>query len=394
MSLSLWLDPLPPPRPALEGDLQVDVVVIGGGLCGCSAAWHLASAGISVALLESRQIAMSASGRNAGFILQGTAERYDRAIAVMGAEKARAVHAWSLENHRLMAELIEQEKLDCGYMRRGSLQLADSVEEEESLVASSELLLRDGFDVRLLKANQLPPVFAGAGYRLGVHLPADGELDPARFVRGLADLAEQKGAKVFEQSPVIELDAASPGEVRLRTAKGTVHAAIALVCTNARAGELLPSLASIVDPVRGQMIGTAPLPPLFPMPVYANHGYDYWRQDEKGRIALGGWRNLDPGTEVGHDEILHDDIQARMEKFLRRFAPDLQITHRWSGIMGFSRDSLPAVGPARGAPGALVAAGFTGHGFGFAFLAGKALADIVSEGRHPFADQMDPRRFS
>ncbi|HNH49476.1 MAG TPA: FAD-dependent oxidoreductase, partial [Myxococcota bacterium] len=107
-----------------------------------------------------------------------------------------------------------------------------------------------------------------------------------------------------------------------------------------------------------------------------------------------GWRNLDPGTEVGHDEILHGDIQERMEKFLRRFAPDLQITHRWSGIMGFSRDSLPVVGPARGAPGALVAAGFTGHGFGFAFLAGKALADIVSEGRHPFADQMDPRRFS
>lgn len=394
MSLSLWLDPLPTPRPSLKGRQDCDVVVIGGGLCGASAAWHLAKAGVSTVLLEARQIAMSASGRNAGFILQGTAERYDRAVGVMGRERAREIHAWTVENHRLMEEFIQQEGLNCGYMRRGSLQLADTPEEELSLEASASLLSEDGFEARLLKQTELPEVFQQAGYRHGVMLPGDGELDPARFVRGLVSAAERSGAKIYEQTRVKALDAHGLGEVRVETEEGEIHASVALVCTNARAGELLPSLRSIVDPVRGQMLGTAPLPPTFPCPVYANHGYDYWRQDEHGRVALGGWRNLDPGTEVGHEEILHAEIQARMERFLGRFVKDLQITHRWSGIMGFSRDGLPVVGPARNTPGALVAAGFTGHGFGFAFLAGKALATIVEEGRHPFAELVDPRRFA
>ena len=395
MSLSLWLDPLPSPRPPLRGIHRCDVLVIGAGLCGASAAWHLARAGISVAVVEGRQVAMSASGRNAGFILQGTAERYDRAVGVMGRARARDIHAWSVENHRMMTAFLAENPVDCGYMRRGSLQLADTEEEERSLEESAALLMEDGFDARMQAAAELPEIFRRAGYRLGVWLPGDGELDPARFVRGLAGAAEAAGAAIFEGSPILGLDAGSPGEVRAWTAEGEVRASVALICTNARLTELVPSLAGCVDPVRGQMLGTAPLPQgLFPCPVYANHGYDYWRQDEHGRVALGGWRNLDPGTEVGHAEILHDGIQSRMEGYLRRYAPDLEITHRWSGIMGFSRDGLPLVGPARGLPGALVAGGFTGHGFGFAFLAGAALCGIVTEGRHPFAEAVDARRFS
>lgn len=403
MSLSLWLDPLPAARPPLEGTVEVDALVIGGGLCGASAAWHLARAGVSVALVEGRRVAMSASGRNAGFILQGTAERYDRAVEVMGRARARTIHAWSVENHRMITEFLEKNPVECGYMRRGSLQLADSEEEERSLEASAALLEEDGFDARTQGAAELPEVFRQAGYRRGVWLPGDGELDPARFVRGLAGAAEAAGARVFEQSPILGVEAGSAGEARAwvggaggdRAVRGEVRASVLLICTNARLTELVPSLQGCVDPVRGQMLGTAPLPPgLFPCPVYANHGYDYWRQDEHGRVALGGWRNLDPGTEIGHDEILNDGIQSRMEGYLRRYAPDLQITHRWSGIMGFSRDGLPLVGPARGLPGALVAGGFTGHGFGFAFLAGAALAAIVQEGRHPFAEAVDARRFS
>ena len=69
-----------------------------------------------------------------------------------------------------------------------------------------------------------------------------------------------------------------------------IRADVAIVCTNALAGRLLPFMADKVDPVRGQMLATAPAPRLFSCPVYADHGYDYWRQDEHGRIALGGWQ--------------------------------------------------------------------------------------------------------
>lgn len=394
MSLPLWLDPPAPVSPPLRGTARCEVAVVGAGLCGASAALALAEAGVQTAILEAEAVSFQASGRNAGFILQGTAERYDRAVATMGRERARTVHAFSLENHAEMAAAIARLGIPCHYRRSGSLQLAGSPREEEELAHSAALLNEDGFQAELLSEPQLPAVYRQAGFRMGVRLPQDGEVDPAALVRGLVRAAQQAGARLFEQSPVQELDAREPGEARLRTPQGELHADLVLVCTNARVGALLPWYADKVDPVRGQMLATAPAPRIFDQPVYADHGYDYWRQDHLDRVVLGGWRNLDPGAEVGLEERLHPQIQARMDEFLARFPAlaGVPVTHRWSGTMGFSRDGLPLVGPAPGAPAALAAVGFTGHGFGFAFLAGRALAALVQHGDHPLARALGPQR--
>ncbi len=395
MTVPYWLDGAAPLAGPLEGDVTADVLVIGAGLCGASAALALARAGVDTVWVDRGAVAHGASGRNAGFLLQGTAERYVRAVAIHGRERARRVHALSRANHLAMAEVVDELGLDCGYQRRGSLQLAGSAEEEEDLLASATLLREDGFPADERVADALGPALRDAGFRLGVHLPDDGELQPATFVQGVARAAMALGVRLHEHAPVLALDAPAPGDVRARTPRGEVRAQIALVCTNAAAGELLPALAGSIDPVRGQMLATAPAPPVFDCPIYADHGFDYWRQDEHGRIALGGWRNLDPDGEVGTDEVLHPVIQARMTEFLGRFAAlrDVPVTHRWSGTMGFSRDGLPLVGAVPGLPGALVAAGFTGHGFGFAWVCGRALAEIVLEGRSEVAELFPARRF-
>jgi gamma-glutamylputrescine oxidase len=394
VSDGVWLDSNSAPFDALSETIQCDVVVIGGGLCGTSAAYHLAQMGVDVVLLEGRKLAQSASGRNAGFLLQGTAERYNRAVALMGRDRAKRIHGWSLDNHRLMAEAIEAESIACSYQRRGSLQLAGSDLEVAELEESATMLREDGFSAVSLQQEALSPALQRAGFSMGVHMPADGELHPARFVRGVGAAAVRHGARLYEDSQVTALDASCPGEVRVETARGAVNAAIAIVATNARAGELLPFFADKVDPVRGQMLATAPGPRLFDCPIYANHGYDYWRQDEEDRVILGGWRNLDPDAEVGHEERVNDEIQAKMVAFLGSMGVQAPVTHRWAGIMGFSRDGLPMVGPVPGTAGALAGVGFTGHGFGFAFLAGKALATQVLEGVHPFCTDFAPRRFS
>lgn len=390
-----WLDGAEPLAAPLAGDVHADLVVVGAGLCGASAVLAAVDAGLDVVWVEGRRVSWGASGRNAGFLLQGTAERYARAVTMMGRERARRVHAFSLENHAGMADAVARLGLDCGYQRRGSLQLAGSEGEEGELLESATLLREDGFAATVLEGDALPACYREAGFRLGVHLPADGELQPARFVRGVAAAAGARGARLYEDTPVTAIEAPSAGEARVRTAGGTVHASLALVCTNARAGELLPFFADKVDPVRGQMLATGPAPRLFDCPVYADHGFDYWRQDEHGRIALGGWRNLDPDAERGTDEQLHPGIQERMTTFLHRF-PALRavpVTHRWSGTMGFSRDGLPICGPVPGLPGALAAVGFTGHGFGFAWLAGRSLVELVLAGRSDFTDTFSPRRF-
>ncbi len=395
MTTPYWLEGASPLAPALSGDVSADVLVIGAGLCGAAAALALGRAGVDTAWVDAGAVSHGASGRNAGFLLQGTAERYVRAVAIHGRERARRVHALSRENHRAMAAEVERLGLRCGYQRRGSLQLAGSVEEEADLLESAVLLREDGFPAHERTGDALGAALSEAGFRFGVHLPDDGELQPAEFVRGVARAAEGLGVRLFEHTPVTTLHADAPGDVCAETPGGRIRAQIALVCTNAATGALLGGLAGTIDPVRGQMLATAPAPPLFDCPIYADHGFDYWRQDEHGRIALGGWRNLDPEGEVGVDEVLHPVIQERMTEFLHRFPAlrSVPITHRWSGTMGFSRDALPLVGAVPGSPGALVAAGFTGHGFGFAWTCGSALAEIVLEGRSEVAELFPARRF-
>ena len=95
-------------------------------------------------------MAHGATGRNAGFILQGTAERYNRAVEQMGRSKARSIHHLSVENHRWMREWIETHNSTCEYRQGGSLQLASSPEEEQELIESADLLLEDGFEAELL----------------------------------------------------------------------------------------------------------------------------------------------------------------------------------------------------------------------------------------------------
>lgn len=395
MTVSYWLDRANTMSAPLTDDTRCDVAIVGAGLCGTAAALSLAKQGVDVLMLEADQVAGRATGRNAGFILQGTAERYNRAVTLMGAERARAVHHWTLVNHDRIAATIAEEGIDCGYRRSGSLQLAGSAQEEHELRASAELLVRDGFEAEVLSARQLGRVYTDAGFQMGVLLPRDGELHPARFVKGVAQAAMRHGARLAENTPVTELDASDAGQVRLTVGSGAeVRCSLALVCTNARIGTLLPWYADKIDPVRGQMLATAPAPRLFDRPIYADHGYDYWRQDDEGRVVLGGWRNLDPDAEVGLDDCLHDGIQQKMSAFLDRFKAlrGIEVTHRWAGIMGFARDGLPLLGPAPGTGGALAAAGFTGHGFGFAFLAGEALAQVALEGHHPFVDLLTVRR--
>lgn len=387
----LWLDPIRGRYPILNGSHTADVLVIGAGLCGSAAAMRLAQLGLDVIVLEARTVSESASGRNAGFLLQGTAERYARAVEQMGRDRARMIHQVSLDNHVAIAQFLSDTNTDARYQKRGSLQLAGSQREEHELLQSSAMLRSDGFEAIDIKNEDLP-VALRERFSMGVSLPQDGELDPAMLVRGIVAQAASNGVRVFEASGVTHLDCSTMGEAFAKTDNGEVRATVAIVCTNARAGDLLPWMSDRVDPVRGQMLATEPERPMFPQPIYANHGFDYWRQDHEGRVVLGGWRNLDPDNEVGHEETVSWGIQEKMEAFLRSLGVTAAVSHRWSGIMGFSRDGLPIVGAVPGSPAAVVGAGFTGHGFGFAFAAGTALAELVTEGQHPVTTLFSPHR--
>src|SRR5438128_3436863 len=121
---SLWLADPAERYPALPGHLTADVAVVGGGISGASLAWQLRRRGLSVVVVERARLAWGASGRNAGFLLVGLAEPYRALVERLGRERARAALEASRENHRGIAEAVEEDGLACGYLSRGSRLLA------------------------------------------------------------------------------------------------------------------------------------------------------------------------------------------------------------------------------------------------------------------------------
>jgi len=384
VTTSLWLDEPYSPRAPLESDTTADIAILGGGVTGVAAACFLAARGCKVALVEKDAVAAGATGRNAGFLLAGIANTYSIAIKSHGRERAKTLWTISRDNHRLVRELVESEKIDCLYARNGSYTLALSEQEVGALRKSVKALAEDGFRGEFLDDTQAARLFPGSGVRGGTFNPDDGEIHPVRFVRGLAAAAQRRGARIFERTPVTRIDH-GPSSVAVVTPQGTLSATMLLLASNAWTPLLHPYFDGAIVGMRGQMLATEPCPRrVIPAPVYADFGFEYFRQLPDGRILAGGGRRAALDAELTYAEKPSDPVQGAIERFLHSCFPgteELRITHRWGGIMGFSCDELPNIGPVPGAVNVYAAAGYHGHGMGFATMAAKAVSEMMLDGR-------------
>jgi glycine/D-amino acid oxidase-like deaminating enzyme len=407
-STSLWQTELNEPGKALSSDilkgtLDTEVAVIGAGITGTATALWLARAGVQVRVLEARSIAAGASGRNGGFISDGTTASYATIIQRYGHEQARRLWAFTVRNHEYaerFIEELEQSGWACSYRRNGSLKLALNELEFEQIIESASLLNEDDWNVKVVPRNDLPVRIQNA-YFGGAYYPANGEFHPAKFVTGLALLAQQAGAVFHEESPVIQISAGEDGVV-LHTPGGTVHARTIVLATNAwlpELGTLVGAnwLSSCINPTRGQIIATEPVSEqLFPCPCSGDEGYQYWRQLSDGRLIVGGWRNRSFDTELQtYDETPNEGVQRHLDAFVHETLnlPQVGIANRWAGIMGFTADSLPLIGRLPGVPNCFIAGGYTGHGNAFAIHAALVISELVLGRTSPDEDLFDPARF-
>lgn len=388
MSVSYWLDCGRSAAP-----VETDVLIVGAGISGASVAYWLRDSGLRVALVEQKQLAWGASGRNTGFLLTGTSEPYSRVVDQFGRERARTIWELTRENHRLLRERIVGDDPDgLGYRAVGSCVLACSETEERELERSLALLREDGANVTWRSAAATNAAWDSEGFHGALIQRDDAAVDPVRLV---ARIYERSGAALYEGHEVFGWSHGDDGVV-LTTSHGRFKASAVVLATNGYLPQLSSHFREMVYPTRGQVLVTEPMGKRFlDEVVYADFGYEYFRQLDDTRLMLGGWRQDYAASEIGYSDETTAVVQEGLDQFLRRHFPRMgstRVAYRWSGVMGFSQDALPFIGALPESPQVFYCGGFTGHGLGLAFLVGKLTAELLLEGKRPAL--FSARRFS
>jgi glycine/D-amino acid oxidase-like deaminating enzyme len=376
--------------PASEGPLpeRAEVVVIGGGYMGGATAYWLSRMGAAVVVVERRGVSTGATGRNAGFIAPGLGEAFADGVAKYGREGALERLNFTRRGRDLALAAIRELSIDCDLECTGGLTLASSNAEWKTLQASATLLQREGVGVEIVPRSELGSHFHAPvpeGFLGGVYNPETALVNPVKLNNAVVREAVRRGARLYPYTEVTAITEAADGRQIVETSRGEVTAGWVILATNAWSPLLAGFLRHRIAPVRGQIFATEPAPPTFKRAMSTNYGYEYWSQRADGAIVLGGARwAVEDRDEGYYAEELRPEIQSALYRFLTERFPSLAgvpVARAWSGIMGFSRDGYPFIGPMPGRERLIIIAGFTGHGGPYPQIAGKCVAELIVRGK-------------
>lgn len=359
--------------PALDGDGEADVCIVGGGYTGLSAALHLAEAGFDVVLFEAHRVGFGASGRNGGQL--GSAQRMDQEDLERLVGDDDAAKLWDLaeEAKALVKSLISRHQIDCD-LKPGVACMALSYTERRDLHDhAAHLSGRYGYE-------QIEPLDTEAGHALcpspaykgGVLDMGAAHLHPLNYALGLARAAAQAGARIHESTEVLEI--VQGPRLSVLTAQGRVTADHVILACNGYLGRLNPHVAARVMPINNFIAATEPLgmdaaKVLTQDVAVADTKFvvNYFRLSADGRLLFGG------GESYGYR--FPSDIAATVRKPMAQIFPhlrDVKIDYAWGGTLAITMRRMPYL--ARLAPNILSASGYSGHGVGTATHAGQLMA--------------------
>ncbi|HEX7635296.1 MAG TPA: FAD-dependent oxidoreductase, partial [Noviherbaspirillum sp.] len=250
----------PPPAPALEGRIDADVGVVGGGYAGLSAALELATRGYSVVLLEARRVGWGASGRNGGQVIVGYAGQaaMERQLSL-----GEARHAWdiSVDALQLLQERIAKYGIACDYTP-GYMTFALTARKARVLDAWVEhLACAYGYSMRWIGAADVHNWIASGQFYAGAFDVQSGHLHPLKYCLGLAAAAHEAGVQVFENSAVIRVERGC--HPLLKTATGEVACRFVVLAGNVYldqfGGAIAPELMRRIIPVGTYIVATEPM---------------------------------------------------------------------------------------------------------------------------------------
>lgn len=391
--------------------LNSDVIVIGGGIVGCSAAMFLADAGMDVNLLERGEISGEASGLNAGSI---------------------GGYGWgrspSLQEHLTMGSLdifksLQIEKgYDIEFRQSGSLVAIQSLNQYEYAQERVSYLKSEGMQVEILSPSEAKSYEPNLNGDLNGYMYSSyrGQADPIKSTRAFSEVAKKNGAIITTSAPVTDLEQAGQGWI-VRSHNRVFNCQALLIATGAWTYEIgnMIGLNIPIQPVRGQMWATDSMPPRIFHTISSMESSEYWhknpivnedsppelthngdsrvtrhlygRQRANGEVIFGGDREL-----LGlRDDVSFTGIEVNKTHAgeILPFLDQLSVTRTWSGIMPFSPDGLPLIGRIEQYENLFLATGLGSSGFGRGPGSGMLVADLIVRGEgHPALQESIPTR--
>jgi len=365
-----------PRQGALQGTIEADVVVVGGGFTGLSAALHAAEAGMKVALLESRMIGWGASGRNGGQMIPGLRWGALELEREFGSERAKRLLEVTNSAAGLVKGRIERHAIACD-LRSGHFHAAAKPAHLDDMQRELDVLVRlVGYQgAQVVPKAEVPCFVDSPRYHGGFFDANGGHIHPLNYAQGLATAAIEAGVHIFENSAVTAIDHAGP--VVARTAHGEVRARYGVMACDAFMGELDESLGRMTMPVANYNVATAPLgaeraAALIPSGAAVSDSkfvLNYYRVSADGRLIFGGGEKYSPRPPA--------DIEAFVRPYLEGVFPQLAgvaIDHAWGGMVGVTLNRLPHFGRIGES---FFAHGWSGHGVLVTSLAGQLIAEAM-----------------
>lgn len=364
--------------PALSGSVDSDVAIVGGGLAGLSAALELAGKGFKVTLLEAKDVAWGASGRNGGQAIHGLACDQETIEAQLGLADAKRVWAMSLEAIDLIRQRIAEHEIDCDW-RDGYLGLATTPSKAKDLDAWADRMAEVyGAQFTRIAPNETQRWIDSPRYKGGIHDPHSGHLHPLKYSLGIAAAVEKAGVRIHENTTVTAVEQHAGG-VRIATAQGEVRASKALLAGNVYLQGMATQLEERIMPVGTYIVCSEPidravcdsLVPSRSAVCDTNFVLDYFRPTNDHRMLYGG--------RVSYSTMTPRNLAESMRQRMVGTFPQLagtKIQYAWGGFVDITMNRAPDFG--RLGPNLYYLQGFSGHGLALTGLAGKLVAEAMN----------------
>jgi glycine/D-amino acid oxidase-like deaminating enzyme len=364
--------------PSLQGELEVDVCVCGGGFTGIATALSLAERGYSVAVLEQHRIGWGASGRNGGQFIGGFSGDGEM-LRQLGPGAADLIWDIGWRGNTIIAERVAKYSIDCD-LKYGYMDVALKPRHMRQFERYHAELLRRGCadSVRMVSREEMPSVIGSEAYIGGLINQRSGHLHPLNLCLGEARAAAGQGVQLFELSEARAIREMG-SRVVVTTGSGQVNAGTAVLAGNAYQQLEVSKLRGQVFPAGSYIIATEPLSaaeaaqlnPLDMAFCDPNHVLDYFRLSADRRMLFGGRCNYS-GREP-------NSIRASIEPRMHRIFPQLRdrrVEYEWGGNVGIVPNRVPLLGSL--GDKLYYALGYSGHGVNMTHASGEILAEAIA----------------